>query len=361
MKASINHLGDYNAQVTALSSDPVKRRRRLAMLAGGAALGGVAAVLTAPAAATALGAAALGKVGLVAGASKFTGAVLASKGVTAALGGYKGLRLTQGYFGDLQHFSFLPVELMGEVGSDDHEFVFINGFLSQDESEFADWHQAIMDLQLSAQTGVFADLNHSPGWHLRWDAKHLCELQWSFTGSGVQTMLQKPWRRAPVHMLSNIADNAWHHAYVNARKAGALLADAIWQSPTHKRYTLVGHSLGARVAFYAMQHLAQLEAIAQSNRRPIQHAVFLGAAQGRRNRDTWQQASSVCQGHIFNCYSSTDSVLRWLYQSASVGMSKPAGRGPAPAPVVNIDCTDVVDGHTQWKESMSAFADRLQP
>lgn len=185
MKTSINHLGEYNAQVTALASDPVKRRRRLAYLAGGAALGGVAAVLAAPAAATALGAAALGKTGLVAGASKFTGAVLASKGVTAALGTYKGLRLTQGYFGDLQHFNFVPVELMREVGETPHEYIFINGFLSQQESEFADWHQAILDLQSTSQHGVFSDLEEAPGWHLRWDAKHLRQLQWSFTGSGV--------------------------------------------------------------------------------------------------------------------------------------------------------------------------------
>lgn len=365
MTASIKHLGEFNAHVSALHSDPVKRRRRLALLAGGAAVGGVAAFLTAPAAASALGAAVLGKGGLVAGASKLSAAVLSSKLTVSALGSYKGLRIAQGYFGDLQHFEFLPATNLVNARANAHQYVFINGFLSQDEQEFGDWQQAIdalkalhLPLHHRNKTIPFSDLHQANGWHLRWDAKHLRELQLSFTGNSVQSLLTKNWRRAPVNVLTSLADNAWHHAYSNARKAGVLLAEAIWQTPTTQQFTLVGHSLGARVAFHAMQHLHQLQLMTKQQRRPIRHAVLLGAAQGRRQRELWQQVATVCGGDVINCYSKQDQVLRWLYQSANLGMSRPAGRGEVPSPAVNVDCSDWVDSHTRWKELLPVVYQR---
>lgn len=368
MKASINHLGEFQAYALehALehtpANNPGKRRRRLAMLAGGAALGGVAAFMTAPVAASALGAAAVGKGGIWAGAAKLSTTLLSSKLTLSALGSYKGLKLAQSYFGELQHFQFVPATNLVNPKTDAHQYIFINGFLSQDEQEFGDWHQAIdalkglqrpfdaVDLQVP-----FTDLHQANGWHLRWDAKHLRELQLSFAGNGMHSLLTKNWRKAPVSVLGNLADNAWHHAYSNARKAGQLLAEAIWSTPSAQRYTLVGHSLGARVAFHALHRLHQLQK--QHPERPlrIRHAVLLGAAQGRRQHELWQQVSSACSGQVFNCYSREDQVLRWLYQSANLGMSRPAGRGEAPKPAVNIDCSAWVTSHTQWKESLATI------
>lgn len=363
MKASINHLGEFNAHshfdANGPINNPVLRRRRLALIAGGAALGGVAAFLTAPAAATALGAAASGKGGILAGAGKLGGALLSSKLAVSALGSYKGLRLTHRYVSELQHFQFVPAMNVVNPKFNAHQYVFINGFLSQDEQEFGDWHQAINGLKsmhrplAAANPSLpFSDLHQAQGWHLRWDAKHLRDLQMSFAGNSMQSLLTKNWRRAPVNVLTSLADNAWHHAYTNARKAGVLLAEAIWQTPDTQTFTLVGHSLGARVAFHALQRLHALQKSDPERPLRVRHTVLLGAAQGRRDHRAWQHAHAMCSGEIINCYSRQDDVLRWLYQSANLGMSRPAGRGVVPHPATNIDCSAWVDSHTQWKAQL---------
>lgn len=231
MKHSIKHLGEFTAHLNdahdahdahdaryangARINNPGKRRRRLALLAGGAALGGVAAFVTAPAAATALGAAALGKGRLIGGAGKLGAAVLGSKLTVSVLGSYKGLRLAKSYLDDLQHFQFVPAANLVNAKESAHQYVFINGFLSQDEQEFGDWHQAINDLKslhrpFSAPQPhlPFTDLHQANGWHLRWDAKHLRELQLSLAGNSMQSVLTSNWRRAPVHVLTSLADNA---------------------------------------------------------------------------------------------------------------------------------------------------------
>lgn len=368
MKHSIKHLGEFTAHLNDASSvhgapftNPGKRRGRLAILAGGAALGGVAAFVTAPAVATAIGAAALAKGGLIGGAGKLGAAVLGSKLTASALGSYKGLRLAKSYLGDLQHFEFVPATNLVSTKGNAHQYVFINGFLSQDEQEFGDWHQAINDLKsfhrpFSAPQPhlPFTDLHQANGWHLRWDAKHLRELQLSFAGNSMQSLFTKSWRQAPVHVLTGLADNAWHHAYTNARKAGILLADTLWSTPEQQRFTLVGHSLGGRVVFHALQRLHELQQESGSEPR-VRHVVLLGAAQGRRHRYQWQNVCAACSGHVFNCYSKQDQVLRWLYQSANLGMSRPAGRGEVPPPAVNIDCSAWVDGHRQWKQSLATI------
>ena len=372
MKHSIKHLGEFTAHLNDARSarsflnvpfsNPGNRRGRLAVLAGGAAIGGVAAFVTAPAVATALGAAALAKGGLLGGAGKVGAAVLGSRLTASALGSYKGLRLAKSYLDDLQHFEFVPAANLVNGKESAHQYVFINGFLSQDEQEFGDWHQAINDLKsfyrpFSAPQRhlPFTDLHQANGWHLRWDAKHLRELQLSLAGSSMQSLLTKNWRQAPVNVLTGLADNAWHHAYTNARKAGILLADAIWSTSEHQRFTLVGHSLGARVVFHALQRLHTLQQQDASAEPRVHHAVLLGAAQGRRHRYQWQHVSEACSGHVFNCYSKQDQVLRWLYQGANLGMSRPAGRGEVPAPAVNIDCSAWVDGHRQWKRSLATI------
>ena len=371
MKHSIKHLGEFTAHLndardTSVDQcapfNPVKRRGRLAVLAGGAALGGVAAFVTAPAAATALGAAALAKGGVVGGAGKLGAAVIGSRLTASALGSYKGLRLAQRYLDDLQHFEFVPATNLVNTKENAHQYVFVNGFLSQDEQEFGDWHQAINDLKsfhrpFSAPQPhlPFTDLHQANGWHLRWDAKHLRELQLSFAGNSMQSLFTKNWRQAPVHVLTGLADNAWHHAYTNARKAGILLAKALWSTPVQQRFTLVGHSLGARVVFHALQRLHKLQQQESGAAPRVRHVVLLGAAQGRRHRYQWQNVGEACSGYVFNCYSKQDQVLRWLYQSANLGMSRPAGRGEVPAPALNIDCTPWVEGHRKWKQSLATI------
>lgn len=341
MKASIKHLGEF-AAVPAAAPLPITKRRHLLYAAGGVLLGGAFFGAT-------TSGALLGKA--IGGARVAT----AVKGVSAALGSYKGYRLANNYLGEMKSFAFEPMldKAAEESGAlshwhqASHQYVLINGFLSQDDAELRDWRDVIQQAQQAPLQGkLFNDFGQAPSWHLRWESKRLSELNQSIAGPGVQSLLTQPWRRAPVHMLGQFADNAWHTALFNAKRTGRLLAQAILSTPAHQTFTLIGHSLGARVAFYALQELAEKG----SDR--VRNVVLLGAAQGRRNGKLWQHASSACQGPLFNCYTRQDSVLRWAYQSINAGMSRPAGLGPAPEPAMNLDCSAIVSSHTRWKENL---------
>lgn len=346
MKASIKHLGEYSEQHSSLYRSPQKRRRRLSMAAGGALLGGVGAALLSPAIV------ATGIVGK---------ALMVTRGVSTAFGGYKGYRLANSYLGDMRDFSFNPLTNSSAASSANHQFIFINGFLTQGNQTSESWLKALQLLTTSPEQAdaspntIFQNLTTAPCWLLNWESKKAAEWHHTVTGPGVHSLLIGQWRKAPVHVLSQLADNAWHQAQANAKKAGRLLADAIMQTPPHQQFTLVGHSLGARVVFYALQYLA--ESLAKyrqddDSAYKIRHALLLGAAQGRRNRNRWLKVMQACEGKVINCYSTQDTVLRWAYQSVHAGMSRPAGLGPAPLPVINIDCSDIVGSHSGWKGVM---------
>ncbi|MGX5913986.1 DUF726 domain-containing protein [Aliidiomarina sp. Khilg15.8] len=339
MLPEIESLADYSVQLKSEQNSVVRRRRQRAIMAGGVVLGGIGAVLAAPSAAAAVGLASAGKAGLSATMMRSAGMMLGSKGLSAIAGGYKGYSLANGYFRDVQNFDFVP--LHANQGDDSHQIVVINGFLTEDDREVADWRDAFDAMGVTR-----------PTWHLYWESKRLRELNKTFTGLGVQSVVRRNLRSLPVGLVSHVADNAWHTAMANARKAGALLADAIQRTPS-KRYTLIGHSLGARVVFFALQALAK-----ESNQQ-IEDVILLGAAQGRRNLDKWQKAAEACAGHVYNCYSKNDGVLRWAYQGVNAGLSRPAGLGPAPEPARNLDCSDLVSGHRQYKVNLPAIYERL--
>lgn len=306
------------------------------MLAGGAVIGGLGAALLAPTAAAAVAAGGAAKVGFGAGLFKTAGVILGSKGLTAAMGGYQGMSLAHSYFRDVQNFDFVPLNEMDE--SQKHQLIVINGFLSEDDREYADWREALLASDVT-----------QPTWLLSWESKRLRELSRTFTGLGVQSLMRRNLRSLPIGLASHVADNAWHGAQMNARKAGLLLADAIRKTPD-TRYSIIGHSLGARVAFYALQSLADT---AEPDAFPrVENAIFLGAAQGRRNHLKWEKAAAACNGKLINCYSGRDTVLRWMYQGINIGMSRPAGLGTAPSPIVNLDCSDLVASHTDWKRHL---------
>jgi len=80
---------------------------------------------------------------------------------------------------------------------------------------------------------------------------------------------------------------------------------------------------------------------------------------GRKHAPDWETAASVVNDGFYNCYSDRDAVLRWLYQGANLGLSRPAGLGPVVAGAINIDCSDLVGGHTRWKPRLAQILQRL--
>ena len=67
------------------------------------------------------------------------------------------------------------------------------------------------------------------------------------------------------------------------------------------------------------------------------------------------------KGRIFNCYSGNDEVLGTVYQTA-MPLSEPIGYDELlcrAANVFNFDCSELVDGHMEWKDRFGEIVGQL--
>jgi len=217
-----------------------------------------------------------------------------------------------------------------------HAVIMVNGFMSQGDLDVSDWEAAIAQ-----------KFGRATWYHLDWEAeRHLSNRaeHWLSTDGLVD------WAYVKNHQ--NVLTR-WHSAMVAAERAGELLAQAILRTPQW-RYTLVGHSLGARVIHFALKALA-----ARSYKR-IENVYLLGGAVGGGSQDSacWETVASALKGRLFNCYSGGDTVLRVLYQLANAGMSDPIGycgiqlQHPR---IVSYDASARVQGHGQWKREFRSI------
>ena len=118
----------------------------------------------------------------------------------------------------------------------------------------------------------------------------------------------------------------------------------------------MGHSLGCRVIYYA------LETLSTKDKKFIKDAYLLGGAVDRKDNEGWSKSSKSLTGNIYNCYSRNDYVLKYLYKGASLQFSDPIGYDKIEldnSVIKNIDCTDIIDGHMEWKNKFNSFAGNL--
>jgi len=138
---------------------------------------------------------------------------------------------------------------------------------------------------------------------------------------------------------------------------GIVLADLLARTKHKSGFVLMGHSLGARVIYYALSALST-----KRNGRPIKEVYLLGGAVGN-DEASWRGAASAVVGNIYNLYSDRDRVLAALYKMATAGQSAPVGyhgiEGSL-ANVHNIDVTRQVAGHTKYKPQLSSILTELR-
>lgn len=353
---------------------------KIAKITGGAAAGAALltplAVVAAPHIAASLGAAGvLGAAGTGTAISSLSGAALGSASlaaigggtmaggvfvVTAAgasLGGALGGRVSNAYYSDVKDFR---IRKQNEGTSP--SIICIDGFLTQRMDDTRDWKRALR------QHG----LRRYSWYHVNWETKTRYALGHCFcrdaTGEAARRYGKKFAGRAaqkggskmnPLTWAATVADlidNPWHVAMAKAAMTGVLLADIL--ARTHrKRFTLMGHSLGARVIYYT------LLALATRRGKPIIKDVFLlGGAVGVGPAREWEEASTAVEGRLHNCYSSNDQVLRCLYRGATAMMSRPIGAFPIDSRsdrVVDWDFSDAIPSHTSWKGSLDHVLERI--
>lgn len=371
----LEDIADFETIFERHSTDMLRVAKISAGVVAGVAVLVPVALVAAPGVASALGAAGfLGAAGTGTAIASLNGAALASASlaavgggtmaagtavvaaVGAALGGHTGGIVSNAYFGKIDHFDIRKIRTGNR-----HAVIFVNGFLSQGEHDVEEW-----------TTHLDSHFPRNAWYHMDWEASALHDLgnklaaSPSIAGAAMAASIAKQALKAgkkgagPFALVPNLADllrNPWHISMVKAMMSGAMLADAIARTKGW-RFTLVGHSLGARVIHYALWLLAT------KNTRRIEDVYLLGGAVGGGQKDDedWMKAESAVKGTIYNCYSKNDDVLFYLYKGANGWRSDPIGYSEIhykSDKIVNFNCTEFVGGHTKWKEHFGEIMTRL--
>ncbi|EKG21875.1 hypothetical protein MPH_00795 [Macrophomina phaseolina MS6] len=145
--------------------------------------------------------------------------------------------------------------------------------------------------------------------------------------------------------VGRIVDNPFMIAKKRSEKAGAVLADALINKAQGERpVTLIGYSLGARVIYSCLLHLAERRAFGL-----IENVIMMGSPTPS-DAAAWRKMRTVVTGRLVNVYSSNDHILGFLYRTSSIqlgvaGLQEVQGvQG-----VENVDVSAMVDGHTRYR------------
>ncbi|PIA13468.1 DUF726-domain-containing protein [Coemansia reversa NRRL 1564] len=156
--------------------------------------------------------------------------------------------------------------------------------------------------------------------------------------------------------LGYVLDNPWSNGCELAFNAGPVMADLLLQRVQGQRpVTLVGYSIGARLIFYALLELANMNAYG------LIEDVYLFGAPVVASEEEWRIAASVVGGRFINAYSSKDWILGFFYRTTNLGRSSVAGLHPISGVngLENIDVSEEVPGHNAYREVLPFLLHRL--
>lgn len=279
----------------------------LAGAIGGSALGGG---LTG-AAAVSHGLAMLGGGSLAAGGLGMAGGATVVTAVGGSLGSAMGAVTTSAYVRDDNSFA---IELLRDGSGS--PVLLANGFLTQGHNGWGPWEDMVAQRYPDA-----------PVYLVRWGSKELKNLgSLAAAGAGkvavakaVASMATSASRKAAAKIpylgslliANDLIANPWALAKTRAAMTGAILADILARTDT-ERFTLIGHSLGARVMVTAAQLLGT-----RHEQLRLESVHLLGAAVSAKG--DWRTLNDSVRDGVWNYHSSNDAVLHWLYRYAQLG------------------------------------------
>ena len=273
----------------------------------------------------------------------------------AATGGILSGVIANAYFGDVEGFAIRRFHDGIDPG-----IMVINGFLTQDRRRPEDVWRPMLE-------------RHYPdnAWYIvEWESKRLKDLGRLTVASGgnevVRAALVRSLRRAavrsgrsrihPLHTLFTImglATNSWHVAMVKSAQTGVILADVLARIDPPRPFTLIGHSLGARVIIHA------LKALGENASRIVRDVHLVGAAAGAGPDEDYRRICDSIGGTLHNYHSSRDLVLQVLYSAGQFFLGSPsAGCRPIESACANLlhhDVSDFVLRHGDFKRKAADF------
>ncbi|AJU39189.1 hypothetical protein H784_YJM1202F00029 [Saccharomyces cerevisiae YJM1202] len=156
--------------------------------------------------------------------------------------------------------------------------------------------------------------------------------------------------------LGYILDNPWNVSLDRAWSAGKILADTLIARNLGARpITLVGFSIGARVIFSCLIELCKKKALG------LIENVYLFGTPAVMKKEQLVMARSVVSGRFVNGYSDKDWFLAYLFRAAAGGFSAVMGISTIEnvEGIENINCTEFVDGHLNYRKSMPKLLKRI--
>ncbi|ATF53183.1 DUF726 domain-containing protein [Morganella morganii] len=380
LNISIDEISDYHEIIKRDSINLVK----IGKISATAIAVGAATVATAGTASVAV-ASALGSTGLLGAAgtgtliSTLSGAALANASLAAiggsvaggtliitacgaALGGTIGGAITNKYISE--DSSFRIKKLHDHPAS--KEILFINGFLQENEIDFPDWIE--QQKKINKNTKMYGTC-WSSSTNTKLGKTLMSPLGKDRIVAAICNIGAKGGKFAATKlaMLANVASigytalaNDWHVSMYRAGKTGALLADIVSRTNS-KNYDFAGHSLGSRVIYYLLESLKSNCERLNSDNIHIENIYLLGGAVGNDSA-SWENLASLVNGKIYNCYSTNDDILKWMYQTVNIKLSNPIGYSPIETnseKIINVDCSDIVNSHFDWKKNYSRIHQRI--
>lgn len=380
LSVSIDEISDYEEIIKRDSINLVK----IGKISATAIAVGAATVATAGTASVAV-ASALGSSGLLGAASTGTlistlsGAALANASLAAiggsvaggtliltacgaALGGTVGGAITNKYISEDSSFRVRKLH----DANQNKGTIFINGFLQEEEINFPDWIE--QQKKINKHTKMYG-VNWSSSTNKKLGKTLMNPLGKDKITAAICNIAAKGGKMAAARlaMLANVASigytalaNDWHVSMHRAGKTGALLADIVSRT-NGKHYDFAGHSLGSRVIYYLLESLKTNSERLDLDNTHIENIYLLGGAVGN-DTASWENLTHLVRGKIYNCYSTNDSILKWMYQTANLKISTPIGYSPIETnstKIINVDCSDIVNSHFDWKKNYSKIHERI--
>lgn len=204
--------------------------------------------------------------------------------------------------------------------------IFINGFLTKSEKQPEDNKLLWRAIRKAGWRGSL--------YHLWWDASTPADFALSAAQLGIGAILH------------------WEAHERKAKEVGLSHTYPLFSSLSEEKVSIIGFSLGARIAYYTMRGWP-------SSNKKLQDIVLLGGAVRRGASKKWSDHVEKISGKLVNIYNEDDVVLAYLFKTVSLNRS-PCGIKPIKEfhpKIENLNATHLIDSS---KHSYTSYLPHLE-
>jgi len=175
------------------------------------------------------------------------------------------------------------------------------------------------------------------------------------------TIVGLHWEASNFKKVINGGVSSWYETVHNTLKASRYLAKYISKlrhSNPRLKITLMGHSLGARVIFNTLYHLAE-------NGTKVDQIYLFAGAKGA-NRLKWSDVSTAVKNNIFNFYTKHDKILNNFYRismfNTPIGLKQLSiikTKEHKNLTILNYNLSSIVKHHNDYKWQLDKILKRM--